>query len=163
MRHPIVIAPHPALKTVAKPVLSVTDQVRTLLDDMVETMYDDKGCGLAANQINLLSRMIVMDCSKEQNQPMQLINPEVLWKSEKIALNKEGCLSFPGTFVDVERAQEIIVRYWDTNGTTKEQQFIGFWAICAQHEIDHLDGITFIDHLARQEQRRILDKIQHRC
>ena len=162
MIRPIIIAPHPALKTVAKPVVSLTDQVRVLLDDMVETMYDDKGCGLAANQINLLSRMIVMDCSKEQNQPMQLVNPEVLWKSEETSINKEGCLSFPGAFVEVERAQKVTVRYLDALGTTQERPFDGFWAICVQHEIDHLDGITFIDHLAKQEQRRILDKIQRR-
>jgi peptide deformylase len=129
---------------------------------MVETMYDDKGCGLAANQINLLSRMIVMDCSKDQKQPIQLINPEILWKSEETSLNKEGCLSFPGAFVDVERSQKVTVRYWDTHGKTQEQQFDDFWAICVQHEIDHLNGITFIDHLEKQEQRRILDKIGRR-
>lgn len=162
MLRPIVITPHPALKVVAKPVISVTDQVRALLDDMVETMYHDKGCGLAANQINLLSRMIVMDCSKDQNQPIQLINPEILWKSEENSINKEGCLSFPGAFVDVKRAQKVVVRYLDTHGAMKEQQFDEFWAICVQHEIDHLNGITFIDHLEKQEQRRILDKIQLR-
>lgn len=162
MLRPIVIAPHPALKAVAKPVTSVTDQVRALLDDMVETMYDDKGCGLAANQINLLSRMIVMDCSKDQNQPMQLINPEVLWKSEETSMNKEGCLSFPGAFVDVTRAKKVAVRYLDKRGTEQEQAFDEYWAICVQHEIDHLNGITFIDLLTKQEQRRILDKIQRR-
>jgi peptide deformylase len=159
---PIVIAPHPALKAVAKPVVTLTDQVRSLLDDMVETMYDDKGCGLAANQINLLSRMIVMDCSKDQNKPMQLINPEVLWKSEKTSVNKEGCLSFPGAFVEVERSVKVTVRYLDVQGKTQEQSFDDFWAICVQHEIDHLNGITFIDHLVKQEQRRILDKLQRR-
>jgi peptide deformylase len=162
MIRPIVIAPHPALKTVAKPVTTVTNQVRALLDDMVETMYDDKGCGLAANQINLLSRMIVMDCSKEQNQPMQLVNPVVLWKSEETCSNKEGCLSFPGAFVDVRRAKKVKVGYLDAQGATQEQMFEDFWAICVQHEIDHLNGITFIDHLVKQEQRRILDKIQRR-
>ena len=162
MIRPIVIAPHPALKAVAKPVVTLTDQVRSLLDDMVETMYDDKGCGLAANQINLLSRMIVMDCSKDQNKPMQLINPEVLWKSEKTSVNKEGCLSFPGAFVEVERSVKVTVRYLDVQGKRQEQSFDDFWAICVQHEIDHLNGITFIDHLAKQEQRRILDKLQRR-
>lgn len=162
MIRPIVIAPHPALKAVAKPVMTLTDQVRSLLDDMVETMYDDKGCGLAANQINLLSRMIVMDCSKDQNKPMQLINPEVLWKSEKTSVNKEGCLSFPGAFVEVERSVKVTVRYLDVQGKTQEQPFDDFWAICVQHEIDHLNGITFIDHLVKQEQRRILDKLQRR-
>lgn len=162
MLRPIVIAPHPALKVVAKPVTSVTDQVRALLDDMVETMYDDKGCGLAANQINLLSRMIVMDCSKEQNQPIKLINPEVLWKSEETWTNKEGCLSFPDAFVDVTRAKKVAVRYLDTRGIEQEQAFDEYWAICVQHEIDHLNGITFIDLLTKQEQRRILDKIQRR-
>ncbi len=162
MIRPIVIAPHPALKAVAKPVVTLTDQVRSLLDDMVETMYDDKGCGLAANQINLLSRMIVMDCSKDQNKPMQLINPEVLWKSEKTSVNKEGCLSFPGAFVEVERSVKVTVRYLDVQGKTQEQSFDDFWAICVQHEIDHLNGITFIDHLVKQEQRRILDKLQRR-
>jgi peptide deformylase len=146
----------------AKPVTAITSQVRTLLDDMVETMYKGKGCGLAANQINLLSRMIVMDCSRDQNQPLQLINPEILWKSEETSKNKEGCLSFPGVYVDVERAQKVTVRYLDTQGKEQEQLFDEYWAICAQHEIDHLNGITFIDHLVKQEQRRILDKIQRR-
>ena len=162
MIHPIVTAPHPALKTVAKPVALVTDQVRALLDDMVETMYDDKGCGLAANQINLLSRMIVMDCTKEQNQPIKLINPIVLWKSEETAINKEGCLSFPGAFVDVTRAKKVTVQYLNETGAEQEELFEDFWAICVQHEIDHLNGVTFIDHLVKQEQRRILDKIQRR-
>lgn len=159
----IVIAPHHALKTVAKPVTSVTDQVRTLLDDMIETMYDDNGCGLAANQINLLSRMIVMDCSKEQNQPLQLVNPEILFRSEeKVLLKKNGCLSFPGIFVDEEFAAQVTVRFLDRNGNQQEQHFDGIWALCAQHEINHLNGITFIDHLAKQEQRQILAKIQRR-
>lgn len=162
MIRPIVIAPHHALKTVAKPITTITSQVRALLDDMVETMYDDKGCGLAANQINLLSRMLVMDCSSEQKQPMQLINPEILWKSKETSINKEGCLSFPGTFVDVERSQQVTVRYLDVQGETQEQMFNELWAICVQHEIEHLNGITFIDHLAKQEQRQILAKIQRR-
>lgn len=162
MIRPIVIAPHYALKTVTKPIVTVTDQVRALLDDMVETMYDDNGCGLAANQINLLSRMLVMDCSQKQNQPMKLVNPEILWKSEETSINKEGCLSFPGAFVNVERSQKVIVRYLNVQGKTQEQPFDDYWAICVQHEIDHLNGITFIDHLAKQEQRQILAKIQRR-
>ena len=102
MIRPIIVAPHPSLKTVAKPITTVTDEVRTLLDDMVETMYHGKGCGLAANQINLLARLVVMDCDKDSQQPMRLINPEIFWKSEETGLYKEGCLSFPDTFVEVQ-------------------------------------------------------------
>ena len=162
MIRPIVIAPHPALKTVAKPVTNITDQVRTLLDDMLETMYDDKGCGLAANQINLLARLIVMDCSQDQKQPMKLVNPEIIWESEETSVHKEGCLSFPETFVDVERSEKVKVQYLDAQNIQQEKLFEDYWAICIQHEIDHLNGITFIDHLAKQEQRHILDKIRRR-
>jgi len=159
---PIVVAPHSALKTVAKSVVEVNDHVRDLLNDMVETMYTDHGCGLAANQINLLARMLVMDCSKDLNQPMKLINPEITWESKKKVTHKEGCLSFPEIFVDVARFEKVKVKYLDENGSSKEELFEDYWSICVQHEIDHLNGITFIDHLGKQEQRRILDKIQRR-
>lgn len=160
MIRPVVIAPHSALKAVARPVENITSQVRQILDDMVETMYADKGCGLAANQINLLARLIVMDCSEKQNTPMQFINPEITWKSEETEVHKEGCLSFPKTYVEVSRSKIVRLRYLDPQGQQHEEEMDGIWAICAQHEVDHLNGITFVDHLPKAQQRQILEKIQ---
>ncbi|PJI92977.1 peptide deformylase [Yoonia maricola] len=159
----ILIHPDPRLKKVAAPVAAVTDDLRRLADDMLETMYDAPGIGLAAPQIAVMSRMLVMDCSKEDDatpEPMVLINPEVVWTSEDRSVYEEGCLSIPEQYAEVERPTEVEVTWTDLDGQAKRERFDGLWATCVQHEIDHLDGKLFIDYLKPLKRQMITRKMQ---
>jgi len=158
----ILIHPDPRLKTVTKPVEAITDDVRRLADDMLETMYDAPGIGLAAPQVGVLSRLLVMDCIKEEGaapRPMVLINPEVVWVSEEHCTYEEGCLSIPDQYADVERPAEVKVRWTGLDGEQIEEAFDGLWATCVQHEIDHLDGKLFIDYLKPLRRQMITRKM----
>ena len=163
---PILLAPHPTLKAVAKPVADVTPDLQKLAEDMLETMYDAPGIGLAANQVGRLERVLVMDCERDPDAPRQpriLFNPEITWESEELSSYEEGCLSIPQQYADVERPASVKVAYLDENGTAKEDLFEGLEATCVQHEIDHLNGILFWDHISnlkRNMLRRKLEKLK---
>lgn len=146
----ILIHPDPRLKKVADPVSDLSDDLRRLADDMLETMYDAPGIGLAAPQIGVLSRLIVMDCVKEEGalpEPVAMFNPEVIAASDETSIYEEGCLSIPDQFADVTRPCEVTVRWIDRNGADQSRDFSDLWATCVQHEIDHLNGKLFIDYL----------------
>ena len=161
---PILIAPHPTLKAKAKPVKDVTDELRALLDDMLETMYDAPGIGLAANQIGSLHRVLVMDCGsrddEETPRPIKIINPEITGVSEELSSYEEGCLSIPEQFAEVDRPAVVRVKYLDENGQKNERLFEGLEATCVQHEIDHLDGILFVDHLSNLKRNMLMKKLK---
>ncbi|SHE81867.1 peptide deformylase [Loktanella atrilutea] len=160
---PILIHPDPRLKKVADPVTAVTEEVRTLASDMLETMYHAPGIGLAAPQVGVMTRLLVMDCVKDETQaarPMVLLNPEVTWASEALNTYEEGCLSIPEQYADVERPAEVEVRWMDLEGETQSERFDGLWATCVQHEIDHLDGKLFIDYLKPLRRQMITRKMQ---
>ena len=146
---PILLHPDPRLKAVAKPVAVVDDAVRRLARDMLDTMYDAPGIGLAAPQVGVMARVIVMDCAKgdAEPEPMVLLNPEVTWSSEERAGFEEGCLSIPEHFAEVTRPAAVEVRWTTLDGGAAQARFEGLWAVCVQHEIDHLDGRLFIDHI----------------
>ena len=160
----ILIAPHPTLKAKAKPVETIDDGLRQLLDDMLETMYDAPGIGLAANQIGELQRVLVMDCGSrtedEAPRPMKIINPQITGISEEMSSYEEGCLSIPEQYADVERPAAVQVRYQDETGAQQEQIFTGLEATCIQHEIDHFDGILFIDHLSNLKRNMLMKKLR---
>ena len=146
----ILIHPDPHLKKVAKPVTKVTDDIRAVARDMLETMYNAPGIGLAAPQIGVLKRMIVIDCVKDDEtppDPIVLLNPTVTWSSEEIETSEEGCLSIPDHFAEIERASEVDVTWLGVDGDIHSQRFDGLWSTCVQHEIDHLNGKLFIDYL----------------
>jgi len=151
--------PDPRLRTVAQPVESVDDALRTLVDDMLETMYASKGIGLAATQVNVHRRLLVADVSDEHDQPMVFINPEVIAR-EEVGVHQEGCLSVPGIYDDVERAQRIRVKALGRDGQPFEMDAEGLLAICIQHEIDHLDGKLFVDYLSELKRQRIRKKLE---
>jgi peptide deformylase len=159
---PIVLAPDPVLKAKAKPVDRVDDGVRALMNDMLESMYASQGVGLAANQIGILQRVLVMDVAPkdEAPQPMKMANPEIIAKSEETAVNQEGCLSLPDFYADIERPARVTVRYLDENNEQKTLDADGWLAVCVQHEIDHLDGVLFVDHLSALKRGMILRKMQ---
>ncbi len=159
---PIIIHPDPRLKKVCAPVPVITDELRRLADDMLETMYDAPGIGLAAPQVGVLKRLLVMDCVKEEGaapRPMALFNPEILWTSEETNTYEEGCLSIPDQYADVERPAEVKVRWLDRDGKVQEEHFTGLWATCVQHEIDHLNGKLFIDYLKPLKRQMITRKM----
>ncbi|MDX8346791.1 peptide deformylase [Cognatiyoonia sp. IB215446] len=161
----ILIHPDPRLKKVTDPVAEITDDVRRLADDMLETMYDAPGIGLAAPQVAVMSRLIVMDCEKDEGatpQPMVLVNPQVVWSSDERNVYEEGCLSIPEQYADVERPAEVDVEWLDLDGKTQRERFDGLWATCVQHEIDHLDGKLFIDYLKPLKRQMITRKMQKR-
>lgn len=150
MKLPILIHPDPRLKKVAKPVEDSSDALRDLAANMLETMYDAPGIGLAAPQVGVLQRLIVVDCVKEEGQtprPLAMFNPEVLEVSDDLSTYEEGCLSIPEQFADVERPSEVTVGWMDADGVAHKETFDGLWATCLQHEIDHLEGKLFIDYL----------------
>jgi len=151
--------PDPRLRTVAQPVRAVDDELRRLIDDMLETMYASKGIGLAATQVNVHRRLLVLDISEDQDQPLVFINPEIVSR-EEICTTQEGCLSVPGIYDDVERAQRIRVRALDRNGETFEMDADGLLAVCVQHEMDHLDGKLFVDYLSELKRQRIRKKLE---
>lgn len=159
---PILLHPDPRLKAVAKPVAAIDEGVRRLAGDMLETMYDAPGIGLAAPQVGVMSRLIVMDCAKgdEEPRPLALVNPEVTWASEEEAPHEEGCLSIPDHFADVVRPLEVEVHWIDLGGEERTERFDGLWAVCVQHEIDHLNGRLFIDHLGPIKRGMITRKME---
>ena len=157
---PILVYPDPKLHTVARPVAQVDDRIRTLLDDMFETMYEAKGIGLAATQVDVHQRLIVIDVSEERNERLVLINPELLWASDERVKGDEGCLSVPGIYDGVERAERVKVRALDAQGTAREIEADGLLAVCIQHEMDHLLGKVFVEYLSPLKQGRIKTKLQ---
>ena len=160
---PIILHPDPRLKAQCKPVTAITDEVRRLARDMLETMYDAPGIGLAAPQVGHLIRMIVMDCVKEgegEPRPMVLINPEIVWRSDERRCYEEGCLSIPDHFAEVERPAEVELCWTGLDGEQVTERFAGLWATCVQHEIDHLNGRLFIDHLGPIRRQMITRKME---
>ena len=157
----ILIVPDPLLKQVSKPVAVVDDELRALMDDMLETMYDAPGIGLAAIQVGVPKRVIVMDLAKtdEPKAPRFFVNPEILWASEETAPYEEGCLSVPEIFDEVERPAQVKIRYMNYAGETEEEDAEGLFAVCIQHEMDHLEGVLFIDHLSRLKRERAVKKV----
>jgi len=158
---PIVILPDPILKTVSQPVAGVDAEVRALFDDMLATMYDAPGIGLAAVQIGVARRLVVVDAVRDEDaprNPMCLANPEVVWASQDLSEYEEGCLSIPEVYDKVTRPAEVRVRFLDRNGHQQEMHCSGLLATCIQHEIDHTNGILFIDHLSRLKRERIIRK-----
>ncbi len=153
----ILILPDPLLRKVAEPVAAVDEALRTLAEDMLETMYAAPGVGLAAPQVGVLQRVVVCDCAGEgeEPQPMALVNPEVLWTSDERKVQQEGCLSIPEYMEDVERAARVRVGYLDLEGQRREVEADGLLAVCLQHEIDHLNGVLFIDYLSRLKRERV--------
>lgn len=151
--------PDPRLRTRAKPVATVDDQLRRLVDDMLETMYAAPGIGLAATQVNVHKRVIVIDLSKEQDQPLVLINPEIV-EQRGVEEMEEGCLSVPGVYERVERADQIKVRALGRDGQAFDLEADGLLAVCIQHEIDHLDGKLFVDYLSPLKRQRIKKKLE---
>lgn len=182
---PVIYIPDPILKTVSQPVLKVTADIQKQMDDMLETMYDG-GIGLAANQVNIANRVLVMDVpegcwefdgedksgvlqissahrNKEQESkpnPLQMANPEIIKKSEQRSVYLEGCLSVPGQFAEIERPAFVTVKYLDRDGKEQERDFAGLDSHCVQHEIDHLNGILFIDYLSKLKRDTIIRKIE---
>ena len=156
---PILCYPDPRLHKVAQPVQAVDDRLRALIDDMLETMYEANGIGLAATQIDVHQRLVVIDTSEERNQPMVLINPEITWMSDERVKGDEGCLSVPGIYDGVERATAVKVTALDRNGQTQNIEAEGLLAICIQHELDHLKGKVFVEYLSPLKQGRIKTKM----
>ncbi len=158
---PIQIAPNPVLRKIAEPVEIITDETRQLLDDMAQTMYDAPGIGLAGPQIGELKRLIVMDCSRndEANELWQMVNPEITQFSEESALHEEGCLSIPGHNAEVTRPIWVELRFLDTGGKERQIKAEGLLAACVQHEIDHLNGVLFIDHISKLKRDIIWRKV----
>ena len=157
----IITAPDPRLKVTCAPVARVDEAVRRLMDDMLETMYAAPGIGLAAPQVGVAKRVIVVDVSKDEEarRPVCLANPEIVGRSEELASCEEGCLSVPDNFGEVERPARVRVRYLDREGAEREEEFEGLLATCVQHEMDHLDGVLFIDHLSLLKRNIILRKL----
>jgi len=151
--------PDERLRTVAKPVEQVDDRLRAIIDNMFETMYEAPGIGLAATQVDFHQRLVVIDVSEEKNQPLVLINPEILEK-QGVEQTDEGCLSVPGIYETVERAEWIKVRALDRNGEPFELETDGLLAVCIQHELDHLEGKLFVDYLSSLKRQRIRKKLE---
>ncbi len=161
MIKPILIHPDPRLKKLCAPVTDLSDELRKLADDMLETMYDAPGIGLAAPQVGVLNRLIVMDCIKEGTpEPTVMFNPEVLSSSDDENVYEEGCLSIPEQFADVTRPASVRVGWIDMDGNPREKDFDGLWATCVQHEIDHLNGKLFIDYLKPMKRQMMTRKSQ---
>ncbi len=158
---PIIVAPDPRLKVKAKPVIAVDDKIRRLMDDMLETMYLAPGIGLAAPQVGVARRVIVVDIAREGEdaKPLKLANPEILWRSEELATYNEGCLSLPEHYADVTRPAKIRLRYLDDQNEIREAEMEGLLATCVQHEMDHLEGTLFVDHISPLKRNIILRKL----
>jgi len=176
---PILVIPDPRLRAVADPVAEITDEHRALIKDMFETMYDAPGVGLAATQIGVMERLIVVDAARRKSEgagqvpaegetsepaeapdPIAMFNPEILWASEETKIHEEGCLSIPDYYEEVERPDRVRIRYVTEKGETVERDCDGFLAVVVQHEIDHLNGRLFIDHISRLKRERITKKFQ---
>ena len=163
---PIIETPDPLLRRISEPVETVTDELRALIDDMFETMYAAPGIGLAAIQVGVPKRLLVIDLQEPEEedgepvcQPLVFINPEILEASDTLQVYSEGCLSVPDMYAEVERPDHIRARWLDRDGKAQEQELDGLLAICLQHEMDHLEGILFIDHLSRLKRDMILKKL----
>ena len=158
---PIITAPDPRLKIKARPVRAVDDKIRRLMDDMLDTMYGAIGIGLAAPQVGKSSRVIVLDVAREgeKPQPLQLANPEILWRSPELTTGNEGCLSLPEHYAEVTRPAKIRLRYLDYQNEIREIEASDLLAMCLQHEIDHLDGVLFVDHISSLKRGMILRKL----
>ena len=155
----ILSYPDARLHTVAKPVQGVDAQIKALVADMLETMYDASGIGLAATQVDVHQRLVVMDVSEERNQPLVLINPEIVWASDEKVLNEEGCLSVPGIYDGVERASAVRCTALDAAGELRTIEAQGLLAVCIQHELDHLLGKVFVEYLSPLKRKRIKSKL----
>ncbi len=161
MLRKILIEPDPILRKKCEPLEKVDDNIKKLMKDMLATMYEAPGIGLAAIQIGILKRLVVIDVSKdkEKKNPLFLINPIILKKSKETSIYEEGCLSLPGQFAEIERPAECLLSYIDLNGKKKELKANGLLATCIQHEVDHLDGILFIDYLSKLKKDMIIKKL----
>lgn len=159
---PIIYAPDPRLKIKCRPVETVDQSVRDLTRDMLETMYAAPGIGLSAPQIGDTRRILVCDVAREgeDRQPIQLVNPEIVWSSDELYLAEEGCLSLPDHFAEIERPSEVRIRYLDQQGESQEMIADGLLAACVQHEMDHLEGILFVDYLSPLKRNIILRKMK---
>ncbi len=158
---PIIIAPDPRLKITCTPVDRVDDKIRALMDDMLETMYDANGIGLAAPQIGLAKRVIVLDVARQEEKfdPVRMANPEIIWASDDDEIHEEGCLSLPEQYSDVIRPGAVKVRYLDHRNEIRELDAMGILGVCVQHEMDHLDGVLFVDHISALKRNMILRKL----
>ncbi|MBB3891016.1 peptide deformylase [Phenylobacterium haematophilum] len=158
----ILVVPNPVLKLVSQPVDKVDDELRALMDDMLETMYDAPGIGLAAIQIGVPKRVIVMDISgpDDEKAPRYFVNPEIIWSSEDTAPYEEGCLSIPDIYDEVERPARVKLKYLNYQGEEVIEDADGLFAVCIQHEMDHLQGVLFIDHLSRLKRDRAVAKVK---
>jgi peptide deformylase len=156
----IIILPDKRLRLVSEPVKAIDREIKTLVADMFETMYDAPGIGLAAIQVGVPRRVVTMDLSKkeEAQEPRVFINPEILWRSDEKAKYEEGCLSIPEFYEEVERPTQVRVKYLDLEGREQELEASGLLATCLQHEIDHLNGVLFIDHISRLKRERVVKK-----
>ena len=156
--------PHPILREKAKPVEKVDARIATLLDDMLETMYASNGVGLAANQVGLLERIVVIDCAREGEEPdpLQMVNPKIIAHSEEILCRNEGCLSVPREYADVDRFAVVTVEYLDKKGEKKTRTADGLLGMAIQHELEHLDGILFIDYLSKLKRDKLLHHLEKR-
>ena len=159
---PIITAPDPRLKVKSTKVTVVDDAVRKLMDDMLETMYAAPGIGLAAVQVGVAKRVLVMDLAREDEppQPRYFVNPEITWASEDLAVREEGCLSVPEIYDEVERPAQVGLKYLNYQGEVVEEDAEGLLAVCIQHEMDHLNGVLFIDHLSRLKRDRAIAKVK---
>ena len=156
----ILIEPDPLLRKKCEPLEKVDDDLRKFMNEMLATMYDAPGIGLAAIQVGVLKRVVVIDLSKdEKKNPLFLINPEIVHKSKNTSIYEEGCLSLPGQFAEIERPAECVLQYIDYDGKKKELKAKGLLATCIQHEVDHLDGILFIDYLSKLKKDMIIKKL----
>ena len=161
MLRKILIEPDPILRKKCEPLEKVDKEIQKLMDDMLETMYAAPGIGLAAIQVGILKRLVVIDISKseEKKNPIFLINPQIIHKSKKTSVYEEGCLSLPGQFAEIERPAECTLKYVDYNGREKELKAEGLLATCVQHEVDHLNGTLFIDYLSKLKKDMIIKKL----
>ena len=163
MIRPILIHPDPRLKKLCDPVTAISPELGKLAEEMLETMYDAPGIGLAAPQIGVTKRLIVLDCVKaldEAPRPIAMFNPVITWSSEELSTYEEGCLSIPDQYADVQRPAEVRVSWLGLDGKTQEDQFSGLWATCVQHEIDHLNGKLFIDYLGPLKRQMITRRME---
>jgi peptide deformylase len=160
----IIIVPDPVLREKAQAVETLTDPLRTQMDRMLATMYEAPGIGLAANQVGLLNRVVVMDIAQREDpgtrRPICMVNPEIIWTSEEPSIWEEGCLSIPGQYAEVQRPKAVRVKYIGYDGTPHEDYFENLGAHCVQHEIDHLNGVLFVDYLSSLKRNMILKKVE---
>jgi peptide deformylase len=159
---PILTVPDPVLKQVSKPVEVVDDALRALMDDMLETMYDAPGIGLAAIQVGVAKQVIVMDLAREneEKEPRFFVNPQILSSNDELVEGEEGCLSVPDIFDVIERPSKVRLRYLDYNGVQVEEEAEGLYGVCIQHEMDHLKGVLFIDYLSRLKRDRAVTRVK---